>query len=77
VKGKSCLTRLISFYDQVSRLVDEGKAMDVVYLDFSKASDTVSHCILLEKLVAHGFDRCTLHWVKNWLNGRAQRVVEN
>ncbi|KAK4806799.1 hypothetical protein QYF61_005595 [Mycteria americana] len=76
-KGRSCLTNLISFYDKVTRLVDEGKAVDVVYLDFSKAFDTVSHSILLEKLAAHGLDGCTLHWVKNWLDGRAQRVVVN
>ncbi|GAB0195776.1 hypothetical protein GRJ2_002042900 [Grus japonensis] len=77
MKGRSCLTNLISFYDQVTRLADEGKAVHVIYLDFSKAFDTVSHSILLEKLVAHGLDRCTLHWVKNWLEGRAQRVVVN
>ncbi|GAB0207891.1 mitochondrial enolase superfamily member 1 [Grus japonensis] len=77
MKGRSCLTNLISFYDKVTRLVDEGKAVDVIYLDFSKAFNTVSHSILLEKLVAHGLDRCTLHWVKNWLDGRAQRVVVN
>ena len=51
--------------------------MDVVYLDFSKAFDMVSHSILLEKLAAHGLDRCSLCWVKNWLDGRAQRVVVN
>ncbi|MCQ4187521.1 hypothetical protein FK515_28445, partial [Klebsiella pneumoniae] len=73
----SCLTNLISFYDQVTHLVDDGKAVDVIYLDFSKAFDTVSHSILLEKLVAHGLDRCTLRWVKNWLDGQAQRVVVN
>ncbi|KAK4807071.1 hypothetical protein QYF61_018412 [Mycteria americana] len=76
-KGRSCLTNLISFYDKVTRLVDEGKAVDVVYLDFSKAFDMVSHSILLEKLAAHGLDGCTLRWVKNWLDGWAQRVVVN
>ncbi|KAK4815364.1 LOW QUALITY PROTEIN: hypothetical protein QYF61_001352 [Mycteria americana] len=76
MKGRSCLTNLIS-YDNVSCLVHEGKAVDVVYLDFSKAFDTVSHSILLEKLAAHALDRRTLCWVKNWLDGWAQRVVVN
>ncbi|RMC03500.1 hypothetical protein DUI87_20699 [Hirundo rustica rustica] len=76
-KGRSCLTNLVSFYDQVTRLVDAGKAVDVVYLDFSKAFDTVSHSILLDKLAAHGLDRSTLRWVRNWLDGRAQRVMVN
>jgi len=74
MKGTSCLTNLISFYDQVTHLVDEGKAMDVIYLDFSKAFDTVPHSILLEKMAAHGLD---VHWIKNWLNGQAHRVVVN
>jgi len=55
--------------------VDEGKAVDVVSLDFSKASDTISHGILLEKLTAHGLGGCALGSVKDWLGGRAQRVV--
>ncbi|GAB0188296.1 hypothetical protein GRJ2_001294900 [Grus japonensis] len=61
----------------VTHLVDEGKAVDVVYLDFSKAFDTISHSILLEKLAAHDLDGHTLHWVKNWLDGQSQRVVVN
>ncbi|KAK4826721.1 hypothetical protein QYF61_010974 [Mycteria americana] len=52
-------------------------AVDVVYLDFSKTFDTVSHSILLEKLAAHVLEGCTLCWVKNWLDGWAQRVVVN
>ncbi|PKU30793.1 rna-directed dna polymerase from mobile element jockey-like [Limosa lapponica baueri] len=77
MRGRSCLTNLISFYDKVTRLVDEGKDVDVVYLDFSKAFDIVSHSILLEKMAARGLDRCTLCRVKNWLDGQAQRVVVN
>ncbi|KAF4805043.1 RNA-directed DNA polymerase from mobile element jockey-like protein [Turdus rufiventris] len=76
-RSRSCLTNLISFYDQMTHLVDVGKAVDVVNLDFSKAFDTVFYSILLEKLAAHSLDRCTLHSVKKWLDGQAQRVVVN
>ena len=48
-----------------------------VYLDFSKAFDTVSHSILLEKPDAYDLDGYTLCWVKNWLDGQAQRAVAN
>ncbi|RMB95392.1 hypothetical protein DUI87_28113 [Hirundo rustica rustica] len=61
----------------VTHLVDAGKALDVFYLDFSKAFDSLSHSTLLEKLAACGLDRSTLCWVRNWLDGRAQRVVVN
>ncbi|PKU41780.1 rna-directed dna polymerase from mobile element jockey-like [Limosa lapponica baueri] len=66
---------VIKLSDKVTHLVDEGKAVDVVYLDFSKSFDTISHSILLEKLAAHVLDGHTLRWVKNWLDGQAQRLV--
>ncbi|PKU32601.1 rna-directed dna polymerase from mobile element jockey-like [Limosa lapponica baueri] len=55
--------------------VDEGRAVDVVYLDFSKAFDTLSHNILIGKLGKCGLDEWTVRWIENWLSGRAQRVV--
>ncbi|KAK4831185.1 hypothetical protein QYF61_015917 [Mycteria americana] len=42
---------------------------------WSESLDSVG--ILLEKLATHGFERCTLCWVKKWLEGWAQRVVVN
>ncbi|CAM4534474.1 unnamed protein product [Lepidochelys kempii] len=76
-KGRSCLTNLIAFYDEITGSVDEGKAVDVLFLDFSKAFDTVSHSILVSKLRKYGLDECTIRWVESWLDCWAQRVVIN
>ncbi|RMC07518.1 hypothetical protein DUI87_16992 [Hirundo rustica rustica] len=64
-------------YGPVSLTSVPGRAVDVVHLDFSKAFNTVSHSTLQDKLAAHGLDRSSLCWVRNWLDGRAQRVMVN
>ncbi|CAM5085429.1 unnamed protein product [Eretmochelys imbricata] len=76
-KAKSCLTNLIAFYDEITGSVDEGKAVDMLFLDFSKAFDTVSHSILVSKLKKYGLDGCTTRLVESWLDCRTQRVVIN
>ena len=43
IRGRSCQTNLIAFYAQVTKALDAGVAVDVVFLDFSKAFDTVCH----------------------------------
>ncbi|TRZ16073.1 hypothetical protein HGM15179_011030 [Zosterops borbonicus] len=68
LKGRSCFISL-NFYGKGTCLVD------VVYLDFNKVFDTISHCILLKKLAAYGLDGCTVGWVKNWLDAWAQVEV--
>jgi len=41
----------------MTSLIDEGRAVDIAYLDFSKTFDTVLHKILIEKLLKDGLDK--------------------
>ena len=56
-------------------MLDEGKTIDVLYLDFRKAFDSVPHERLLLKLEAHGLQGKLLNWIRAFLTGRVQRVL--
>lgn len=72
VKGRSCLTNLVEFFEEVTKEVDKGKAVDVVYMDFSKAFDKVPHGRLLQKVQVHGIEGDLAVWIRNWLADRRQ-----
>lgn len=55
-RGTSFLTNLIAFYNKVTCLVDKGKAVGVVYLNFSKAFVTVSHNVFIYEVTKYGLD---------------------
>ena len=59
----------------VSDWVDEGKAVDIVYLDFKKAFDKVPHRRLLANVRACGVAGQVVNWIANWLCGRKERVA--
>ena len=75
MSGKSCLSNLIEFFEGVTKKVDEGSAVDVVYMDFSKAFDKVPHGRLLHKVKSHGIQGEVAKWIQNWLLDRSQWVV--
>lgn len=66
-KEKSCLINLISSYNEKTSLMDVGRAVDIAFLGFRMANDTVSHRILVGKLLTYGLDGQTVRCIKNCL----------
>ena len=75
--GRSCLTNLLEYMEELTSLVEEGHSVDMFYLDFSKAFDLVPHRRLLVKLRGLGIQGKVASWVEEWLSDRKQRVVLN
>ena len=57
--------------------LDNNIPVDILYLDFRKAFDTVPHCRLFIKLAAYGIRGKLLDWIKSFLTNRQQKVVLN
>jgi len=74
---RSTTLQLLSVIDHWTEIMDEGNSLDVLYLDFSKAFDTVPHQRLLKKLEAHGIKGTILRWTADFLKDRRQRVNVN
>ena len=63
------------FFEEITKWLDDGSPVDVVYLDFQKAFNKVPHQRLLLKLKAHGIGNDVINWIENWLTHRKQRVI--
>jgi hypothetical protein len=77
VPGRSCITQLLEVLDIWTSIIDEGGSVDVIYMDYQKAFDSVPHRQLLGKLSALGIRGRVLQWVQDFLTGRKQTVVVN
>ena len=77
MRSKSTLTNLLAYLEDLTKIMDQGLALDVVYLDFSKAFDKVPIQRLLSKCSGLGIQGKLLEWIEKWLVGRKQRVVLN
>ena len=75
LKARSCLTHLLCFFEEITKWVDDGSPVDVIYLDFQKAFDRVPHQRLIFKLKSHCMGNSIINWIELWLTDRRQRVV--
>ncbi|CAB4021451.1 Hypothetical predicted protein [Paramuricea clavata] len=71
-KKRSCYTQLLGVFHDIGEALDSGKEADMIYLDFSKAFDSVSHLKLLLKLQQHGISGLLLNWISDYLSNRRQ-----
>eukprot|EP00061_Rhincodon_typus_P008823 g31774.t1 len=60
---------------EVMKVINEGTAVDVIYIDFSKAFDKVPHGRLIQKIKIHGIHGDLAVWIQNWLAHTRQRVM--
>ena len=71
-KGFSTTTALTSFADEVLLNMEQGKLCGAMFIDLTKAFDTVDHQIMLCKLSKIGLSETALHWFRSHLTGRQQ-----
>ena len=71
----SCQTQLVDFIDEIQRSMNTRQQTDLLFIDFSKAFDTVPHRRLLNKLKFYGVREPLLQWISSWLTERYQRVM--
>ena len=66
---------MLCFLEEITKWVDDGSPVDVIYLDFQKAFDKVPHQRLILKLKSHGMGNSIVNWIEQLLNNRRQSVV--
>ena len=76
-KRRSCLTELLSHFEEIYGILESGGFADVVYLDFSKAFDKVDFSVLLHKLKSVGIGGKLGCWIYSFLVGRYHYVCVN
>ena len=55
---------VIFLFEEITKWVDDGSPVDVIYLDFQKAFDKVPHQRLIFKLKAHGMGNSMINWIE-------------
>ena len=76
-KGLSCETQLVDTIHELAKSINQNTQTNVIFLDFSKASDKVSHDKRLHKIRFYGIGGKTNTWISAFLCSRSQQVVVN
>ena len=76
-KGKATHMVLITLIDKINEALDQGKLVIGIFLDFSRAFDTVDHDILLQKLELYGVQDIALKLFDSYRSNRLQYVTYN
>ncbi len=72
---RSTVTQLLESVEDWVNEIDSNKSVDIAFIDFAKAFDSVSHKKLISKLKCYGISGKVLEWITNFLKNRIQRVL--
>ena len=68
---------ILQLMNQITEAFSQGKYTLGIFIDLSKAFDTVNHSILLQKLKAYGIQSENLKWFRSYLSNRKQFLSYN
>jgi len=75
IKGRLCATNLLSAFEYWTNWLDQGYGVDLIYLDYRKAFDSVDHAKLIEKLQNCNVDSKLIKWIAAFLQNRKMTVI--
>ena len=78
ISGKSCVTQLLEYLEDLTEALDQDEDVDIIYLDFSKDFDKLPHRKLMKKsVITNSWKKCTNGLKNFWIDHKKLLLMDN